>query len=133
MKARCYLKSYRFYHHYGGRGIRICKEWLEDFDAFYSWSMENGFRPDLEIDRINNEGDYSPDNCRWVTRRENLRNRRHHVMYEGRPLIQVLHEHGLHEGDGRYSGVRYLIEKKGWSLEDALSARKVGRVWKKAL
>lgn len=70
MKSRCYKKYAKEYENYGGRGISICDEWLGDngFINFYNWAMENGYSEYLTIDRINNEDNYSPNNCRWVTR-----------------------------------------------------------------
>lgn len=61
---------------YYDRGIRMCDEWREDFASFYSWAMKNGYAENLQIDRIDNDGDYMPANCRWVTPAENNRNRR---------------------------------------------------------
>lgn len=67
-KQRCYNKNNPDYHYYGGRGITVCDEWLNDFIAFYNWSIENGYAENLTIDRRNNDKGYSPDNCRWATR-----------------------------------------------------------------
>ena len=76
MKTRCRTKSYHAFRHYGGRGIRVCDEWLNDFQAFYDWAMANGYRDDLSIDRIDSDGNYSPDNCRWSTMAEQNKNKR---------------------------------------------------------
>lgn len=74
MKARCCSSKKDGYHRYGGRGIKVCVEWLNDFEAFKSWALANGFKKELQIDRINSDGDYSPENCRFVTPEENTRN-----------------------------------------------------------
>lgn len=80
MKSRCYNKNDSHYSYYGGRGISICDEWLNSFDAFAQWSVENGVSDNLQIDRIDNNGNYEPSNCRWVTLKENCRNRSTNVM-----------------------------------------------------
>jgi hypothetical protein len=74
MKQRCKNKKANAYHRYGGRGIRVCSEWSY-WPTFAKWALENGYSDGLEIDRIDNDSDYSPDNCRFVTKIENLRNR----------------------------------------------------------
>ena len=74
MKARTTRPSQINYDRYGGRGIRICEDWL-DFEVFYQWAISNGWRKELQIDRIDNDGDYEPSNCRFVSCRENVINR----------------------------------------------------------
>ena len=75
MKQRCQNPNCHSYKNYGGRGINICDEWL-DFENFYEWALSSGYQDELQIDRINNDGNYEPSNCRWVTPKENARNKR---------------------------------------------------------
>ena len=77
MKTRCYNKNFIYYCNYGGRGIKVCDEWKNDFSKFYKWAINNGYKEGLTIDRINNDGNYEPNNCRWVTRAEQNRNKRY--------------------------------------------------------
>lgn len=74
MKSRCYNPNAPDYKNYGGRGIRICAEWLGSRAAFIEWGDNNGYRPGLQLDRTNNDGNYEPSNCRFVTPAVNSRN-----------------------------------------------------------
>ncbi len=75
MKSRCRDESYPSYHRYGGRGIKVCEEWKNDFVCFKNWAFENGYNIGLELDRKENDGNYEPSNCRWVTHKVNASNR----------------------------------------------------------
>ena len=75
MKTRCSRPSYSCYHRYGGRGICVCEEWKRSFVAFKDWALANGYSDNLSIDRINNNGNYEPANCRWATLVEQARNK----------------------------------------------------------
>ena len=75
MKQRCYNSNRGKYPNYGGRGITVCPEWKNDYEAFYRWAKTHGYRDDLTIDRIDNDGPYCPENCRWITSKENTLHR----------------------------------------------------------
>lgn len=75
MKSRCCNSNVPFYKYYGGKGIAVCEEWQNDFQSFFGWSMANGYEDHLTIDRIDNDGNYEPSNCRWVSMTVQNRNK----------------------------------------------------------
>lgn len=106
IKTRCYNENDSHYHSYGGRGIKMCDEWLNDFKAFYDWAMENGYDPNAEtgsctIDRIDVDGDYSPCNCRFVSMLEQSYNKTTNrlIEYDGEmmPVSKVANLVGVSE------------------------------------
>ena len=76
IKSRAYNPKNKRYNDYGGRGITVCDEWKNDFMSFYNWAMSNGYSDELSIDRIDNDGNYEPNNCRWTTKVIQARNQR---------------------------------------------------------
>lgn len=84
---RCNRKNSKNYRHYGGRGIKVCEEW-NDYLAFKTWALTNGYEEHLTIDRINVDGNYEPTNCRWITKQEQQNNKRtnRYIMYNGLTL-----------------------------------------------
>ena len=80
MRNRCTYPSQPKYKDYGGRGIRVCPAWQDDFTAFRDWALAHGYRDYLTLDRIDNDGDYTPENCRWTTMHTQARNRRNNRL-----------------------------------------------------
>lgn len=122
MLTRCYNSNSRSFAYYGGRGITICDEWLHDFQAFYNWAISHGYRDDLTIDRIDVNGNYEPNNCRWVTRAEQNRNTRqnHFITYNGetRTLREWANILNIN-----YSTLISRIDTYGWTVEEAFTTR----------
>ncbi len=100
MKSRCFCKSNVSYHLYGGRGITVEPEWKGNPTAFVEWAEKNGWAPGLEIDRIDNNGNYGPLNCRFVTRQINAQNRRDVKLNNAVPaMVHVLMKAGFKQSD----------------------------------
>ena len=120
MLKRCYDSTRREYPYYGGRGIKVCDEWKNDCCVFYRWARDNGYKEGLQLDRINNNGNYCPENCRWVTAKENCSNRRNtrKITYKGK--VKALSEwaEGLNIP---YSVLEDRIYKYKWNIERAMT------------
>lgn len=82
INRRCSESSFKDYHLYGGRGIRVCKKWKTDFKAFYDWAIRMGWRKGLHVDRRNGNGNYRPSNCRILTPKQNANNKRNTRFFE---------------------------------------------------
>lgn len=102
MKQRCYNPNNKSYQRYGGRGIIICDEWLNDYSAFRKWSMENGYKDngELSIDRIDNNGNYEPNNCRWVDIKIQANNKSSNITITHNGKTQTLQQWSEETGIG---------------------------------
>lgn len=118
MIRRCYNPNNKGYKYYGGRGIKVCDEW-RDFVVFYAWAISHGYEAGLTIERIDNDGDYSPENCRWITQNEQCRNRRSSRLItfrgETKCLMDFTDELGL-----PYHKIKRRLYR-GWSVTDAFT------------
>lgn len=121
MKQRCYNPKNPIYKHYGGRGIKMPEDWQTDFKTFYNWAIDAGWEKGLEIDRINNDGNYEPSNCRCVPHKINSRNTRRTKLTEEKVAkIRLLHSEGVKQSEianqfsiGRTS-INNIIKNRSW-------------------
>jgi hypothetical protein len=117
MRNRCRNPNEKAYKYYGARGIKVCKEW-ETFDNFHKWAIETGYVEGLTIDRIDNNKDYEPNNCRWATKKEQALNRKTNRHIEFRGETKTLCEWSEEYGINRTTFMNRL--ERGWSIEKAL-------------
>ena len=121
MKTRCHNEIDHMYRFYGAKGIEVCDEWRNSFESFRDWAVSNGYREDLTLDRKESSGNYSPENCRWATYKEQENNRSNNrlITHNGRTqtLSQWAAETGIHRGT-----IQYRLNH-GWSVEKALNTR----------
>lgn len=92
MKERCNNPNAENYQWYGGRGITVCQEWSNDFMSFYNWAINNGWKKDYELERIDNSKGYRPDNCTWVPHKTQCRNRRSNKPIEINGVFKLMCE-----------------------------------------
>lgn len=120
MKKRCYNKNDPKYKSYGKRGITICDTWLNDFQTFSNWAMNNGYQDGLTIDRIDINGNYEPNNCRWITKDEQMWNRTDtlYVIYKNKQycLSYILRQLNLID---HMSAIKKRL-KSGTPFEEAI-------------
>lgn len=119
MMDRCYKENDLSYINYGGRGISICDEWKKDFMTFFNWALLNGYKSGLEIDRENNNGNYEPSNCRFVTPAENSKNRRSNVNITYNGKTQILKDWAIELGLN-YKTLHKNMKYKGKTFEQAI-------------
>lgn len=119
MIHRCYIPSDRAYPYYGGRGIGVCEEWQNSFETFQIWALSNGYREGMSIDRIDNNGDYCPQNCRWTNRIVQANNTRANHLITWNGVSHTLMEWSRYMGIN-HATLRHRI-RQGWSVERALT------------
>ena len=121
MYCRCYYSSTNQYKNYGGKGIKVCEEWkhIEGFINFYNWAMSNGYREDLTLDRIDNDKNYCPQNCRWVTYKQQCRNKTNNVYYTFKGETKTSKEWCEIYNISQTTLKERL--KRNWTLEQALT------------
>lgn len=119
MKNRCSNPKHPHFNDYGGRGIDVCDEWKHDSKAFCDWAMANGYADDLTIDRIDVNSDYCPDNCRWITMKEQHANRRDTITVTYNGKTQTLSQWA--EETGIYYHKLLMRYKRGWNAERLLT------------
>ena len=124
MRIRCHCVTNPTYRFYGARGIKVCAEW-EDFAVFREWALSHGYSDELSIDRVNPDGNYRPDNCRWIPRSENSRHSRHEKHYTYNGMTMNNREWAEHLGI-RPSTLVQRIKRHG--VPRALSAPKNGKI-----
>jgi hypothetical protein len=122
MKARCNRETSVKYKNYGGRGIKLCEQW-QSFEPFFEWSMANGYRDNLSIDRINVNGNYEPSNCRWTDNETQANNKGNTKYFEYRGQSLTLRQ--LSRICGKSYGILYRRISRGWSVEEAAETPKL--------
>lgn len=130
MLDRCFRKNELAYRDYGGRGITVCEEWKNDFMSFYNWSMENGYSDELTIDRIDNNGNYEPSNCRWATKAQQARNTRKNVYFTYNGITKTISEWARDFGIPLTTFRRRI--KQNRPLEEIISKERLKRKYEKA-
>jgi hypothetical protein len=115
MISRCYNKNNKRYNNYGGRGITVFQDWIDFPIIFYKWCIDNGYCPTLQIDRIDNDKGYFPENCRFVTQKQNINNtsRNLYITYKGKTQSLSLWADEL---GFTYSTLKHRYDRK-WSIE----------------
>lgn len=126
MKERCTNPNCKSYHRYGGRGIKVCDEWMKDFSAFESWALSHGFKPELKLDRIDNDGDYCPENCKFVTNKENCQHKGNTRYYTLNGKTQNLSQ-WCNEMNIPFATVVTRLDRYGWDFEKAITTKPIKR------
>ena len=127
MRARCNVEKSINWHLYGGRGIKVCEEWQKDFSLFRDWALANGYEEGLQLDRVNNDGNYEPENCKWSTRSEQGNNRRTCKYITIGGITKTVSEWCEETGVNRCTAYNRI--NRGWLPEKAVT-EKAGKIKK---
>lgn len=123
---RCYNPNNYRYERYGGRGITVCREWLEGYENFKEWAVQNHYKDNLSIDRIDIDGGYSPENCRWADIRTQMNNTSRNIFIEYNGEVKTL-ARWCEELDYPYNSTRMLLKKGDKSVKEVFTRPKIGR------
>lgn len=119
MNSRCSKPKHSQCKNYGGRGIKVCDEWKSNYFCFENWALQNGYRRELQIDRIDGDDDYKPENCRFVTSKDQARNTRKNVNLTFRGKTQCISAWAEELGMKRQT-IHFRLRYLGWTVEKAL-------------
>lgn len=122
MNQRCYNPNNEHYKYYGARGIFICEEWKNNSQLFNDWSVSNGYEKHLEIDRIDNNKEYSPENCKWSTREQQMNNTRRTRLFTINNKMYSIKE--ISENFNIDLSLLRSRLNKGWNIERAINEEK---------
>lgn len=122
MKRRCYNKERKAYKYYGAKGITVCKEWLNNYNSFHDWALSHGYNNNLTLERIDFNGNYCPENCKWISQKEQTQNSSHNhfIKFNNKTLTitQWSKEIGIAP-----KTIRERLNK-GWATNKVLSAQR---------
>lgn len=122
MRHRCLDKKHISYHRYGGRGIKVCEEWDESYENFKEWAINNGYQEEFSIDRIDNNKNYSPSNCKWSSIKEQCNNRENNNKLTFNGVNKTVAEWSVETGLPYHTIHKRILY--GWEVKDILTKEK---------
>ena len=126
LKARCYNPKKDNYKWYGGKGVKMCDEWKNSFEAFSTWAISQGYTDELTIDRIDSSGNYEPSNCRWISIKEQQNNRHDNIIITFEGKTQTLSKWAEEKGINRVTLWNRIFNYK-WDLEKAMNTKVINK------